>query len=589
MMMKNKGKEAALQEVTNLHTSSSSKQNPNSSTTIRKFVERRGFSQTNNKPAYVVKTPPLVRTSSEVKPQDERGDESKVKSCTSTTNSADHGPTGEEEGANNEEPELSEEQLTINNHLQEDELLAMEAIYGDNLTIGRTEGGQKSFQIRVHIETLGELTISAKLHSPKENVEPGGKSTSLIAPAQHSNEFLYTFAVQYLPPIVLTCLLPNSYPSHQPPYFTLSIQWLNSLRISNLCRMLDSFWTDKPGQEVIYQWVDWLHSSSLSHLGFDKEITLGPYNMPDAGDSRAFRGSVSPEVDIPSMMKYNDDKCHEVFNENFQECCICFSEHAGAEFIRLPCKHFFCWKCMETYSSIHVKEGTIYKLICPDAECDGLVPPGLLKRLLASEDFERWESLLLQKTLDSMSDVVYCPRCETGCLKDGDCDAQCPKCFFSFCILCGERRHVGSTCTSPEQKLLKLMEQQCSYELTDEQAHKREVMLNEILSLTEISRDAKRCPSCNIAISRTEGCNKMVCGNCGQFFCYQCNNAIRGYDHFRGGCVLFLTEETHIKEEENKVVVQMHPCPICAEENAKVSISYSWLFMLSENKTEVLN
>lgn len=79
--------------------------------------------------------------------------------------------------------------------------------------------------------------------------------------------------------------------------------------------------------------------------------------------------------------------------------------------------------------------------------------PEELAALVDHSCYERWERLTLQKTLDGMADLVYCPKCETPTLEDGaDHFAQCaaPSCGHTWCALCQGEFHPGVECLSAE-------------------------------------------------------------------------------------------------------------------------------------------
>ncbi|RCV35185.1 hypothetical protein SETIT_7G220100v2 [Setaria italica] len=392
------------------------------------------------------------------------------------------------------EPRVPDEQLRSNDQLQHDE-------------------------IHVHCEIPDGVSVSAELFQ-------GDDDNDL------KSQFFDT-----LPPMSLTCLMPLSYPSHHPPYFTLSVQWLDSVKNSSLCQMLDSIWAQQPGQEIVYECVQWLQSYALSHLS---DMMMGPV------DVRALGKITSVESVVQCLISYNEEQCHESFLNGLHDCMICFSGHPGIDFIKLPSLHYYCRRCMETYSRMHVKEGTVMKLLCPDDKCHGVVPCNLLKRL--------------------MVDVTYSPRCETACLEDEENNAQCSKCFFSFCALCRERRHIGDRCLTPEEKHLSLQVRasNSSNGNVDKSNDLVSEFVNELVSIREALRDAVPCPHCGVAISRVSGCNHMLCGNCGLEFCYGC------------GKPMLITKCTAdvVKQTQKEVITvqpfRNYPCPNCHQQSPKV-------------------
>ena len=145
------------------------------------------------------------------------------------------------------------------------------------------------------------------------------------------SQLLENFSVEHLAPLSLTCLMPPSYPSHHPPYFTIGVQWLDNEKASSLCHMLDSIWAQQPGQEVVYEWVQWLQSSMLSHLGFDDGIVIQQPDDSMAGpvDVRVVGEILSVEDVVQRLISYNEDHCHESFLHGLHTCMICFSEYTG--------------------------------------------------------------------------------------------------------------------------------------------------------------------------------------------------------------------------------------------------------------------
>ena len=59
-----------------------------------------------------------------------------------------------------------------------------------------------------------------------------------------------------------------------------------------------------------------------------------------------------------------------------------------------------------------------------------------MRQVLKDDEFDRWQRLLLQRTLDSMTDIIYCPKCSIPIIVDDDTHSFCMNCNMDYCRNC---------------------------------------------------------------------------------------------------------------------------------------------------------
>jgi E3 ubiquitin-protein ligase RNF14 len=105
-----------------------------------------------------------------------------------------------------------------------------------------------------------------------------------------------------------------------------------------------------------------------------------------------------------------------VFNRSIVDCHVCLSQKSGINCIQLPCEDIFCKDCLSEYFSVLIKEGSVSDLKCPN--CGIAMPQYIVKQTVNEELFERYDRIILERSLDQMDDIHYCPRttCRTPCI-----------------------------------------------------------------------------------------------------------------------------------------------------------------------------
>jgi len=214
--------------------------------------------------------------------------------------------------------------------------------------------------------------------------------------------------IQYLPPFTLMIDYHDEYPSDYPPSFIVSCFYFSKFHLQKLCQKLDNYSFNK-GEVCVYDWID------LIKLEISNEMIFSTKFKEQENDPRALNGySIeNAEKIFQYLINYNHQRENEQFQNQLQTCLVCADDIPGLDCIRLHrCRHFYCRSCLNNYVRMTLDNGQFgEKLHCPQNQCKQPLLPTEIKQILQDEQlYERYERLTLQRSLELMNDIVWCPR-----------------------------------------------------------------------------------------------------------------------------------------------------------------------------------
>jgi len=430
---------------------------------------------------------------------------------------------------------------------RENELLALDSIYGERQFVIATQG--EAGKLAAYVELPDNFKVAYPSPRQQDKREPSAAKEE-EPPHEEIN-------IEFLPPIILDFEMPLNYPSDVPPSFTLSCKWLNVIQLSELCVQLDRLWDEQGGGcEVLFEWMQFLTEDALTFLCITSPLRLSRLsqrylrqssNSKASVDKRACQDIASLDDLVNFLTTFDAQESVRHFNTAYFSCQICYLEKLGTECVRFPtCKHIYCTECVTNYFTIQIRDGSVRSLHCPEDKCDTQADPSLVKKLVPGAVYEQYEKFLLQSTLDCMDDMTYCPRetCQSVVLVDLDAEklGRCPACKFVFCVFCKRTYHGVTSCPVNSKELRALRDQYLNGSGVEKERlekiygkKKLQTAVEEMYTEAWMEKFSQRCPSCRTNIEKIDGCNKMHCLKCDNYFCWLCRTQLardQPYLHF---------------------------------------------------------
>lgn len=225
--------------------------------------------------------------------------------------------------------------------LQREEYDVIESIYPECVSSLRTDN---TLTLEIPIEFVESQTICLIQDGTMAGPDP-----------DHNSQKLF---LSSLPPLLISIILPPSYPLHSAPRLTsIRATYLWLPKLMGLQNILTGMWT--PGEGVLYAWIEFIRTGD-----FFRSLGL----ISAAGDTIRIVHA-APSVLAPLLKDYERAARDSQFSQNTYPCSICLETLKGAKCIRLSCYHTFCRSCLSDFWQSCIIEGDVGRVRCPDPEC----------------------------------------------------------------------------------------------------------------------------------------------------------------------------------------------------------------------------
>jgi len=214
------------------------------------------------------------------------------------------------------------------------------------------------------------------------------------------------------------------------------------------------------------------------------------------------------------------------------DCLVCMEAYPADARLALICGHSICKTYWNSYLSMKITDGEVYKLSCLSNGCRRLVPDEVVKKLVEPPIYEKYVRFVTKSFVEDNTLITWCPypRCTNAITSDmlrGQI-VQC-SCGFRFCFSCHHEAHAPASCEQVTQ-----WGKKCS---DDSETN------------SWLGVNTKACPKCNVYVEKNGGCNHMTCRNCTYEWCWMCMKIWKGHEDYYS-CIRY--EKAQKKKEKNK-------------------------------------